>query len=322
MIPTIPDHPSDGGVGVAPEAATADINHDIREMADMVPHQMWFSAPLGGIVYINNRFFEYTGADRALGVGVGWKNVVHPDDLAECIRTRDDAIKSATTWRYEYRIRRHDGEYRWHVGRTLPLFDDAGNLRRWVGTATDIHEEMMAAQRQRLFMREVLAAVTQNRLRLCDTKDDLPKSFSSLPDEKDPNAIALTPQTLRDFRRLVMQVCEQAGLPPERTADVVMAAGEAALNTVTHGGGGEGCAYADPDNGSVQVWVDDNGNGIAENLLHRATLEQGFTTAGSLGQGFPLMLRTADRVFLLTGNTGTTVVLEMDRFAPDVAFAI
>ncbi len=87
--------PLDGGVGVSPETATTDINDDVREMADMVPHQMWFSAPQGGIIHINNRFYEYTGLDRDCGTGLGWANVIYPDDIEECMQSRDKAVKEA-----------------------------------------------------------------------------------------------------------------------------------------------------------------------------------------------------------------------------------
>ena len=66
--------------------------------------------------------------------------------------------------------------------------------------------------------------------------------------------------------------------------------------------------------------IEDTGNGIAVNTLHRATLERGFTTAGSMGHGFWMMLKTADRVWLLTGAGGTTVVIEQDRAEPDPAW--
>jgi hypothetical protein len=54
--------------------------------------------------------------------------------------------------------------------------------------------------------------------------------------------------------------------------------------------------------------------------LHRATLERGFTTAGTMGHGFWLMLKTVDRVWLLTGAAGTTVVIEQDREPAEVAW--
>ena len=84
------------------------------------------------------------------------------------------------------------------------------------------------------------------------------------------------------------------------------------MNAVTHAGGGEGQVFADPD-GPVQVWVRDQGTGIDVAHLPRATLEKGYTTTETLGHGMKMMLQTADRIFLLTGSTGTTVVLEQDR---------
>ncbi|MEO7719063.1 MAG: hypothetical protein ABIY70_22935 [Capsulimonas sp.] len=66
----------------------------------------------------------------------------------------------------------------------------------------------------------------------------------------------------------------------------------------------------------MQVWVVDQGGGIAVEHLPRATLEKGYTTAGTLGQGFKLILACVDRLWLLTGSTGTTIVMEQDRVRP------
>ena len=93
------------------------------------------------------------------------------------------------------------------------------------------------------------------------------------------------------------------------------------MNAVVHGGGsGEGRVHADPEpsrSGPLQIWIQDQGAGIAEETLHRATLERGYTTAGSLGHGFWMILKTCDRIYLLTGPTGTTVVLEQEPQEPD-----
>jgi serine/threonine-protein kinase RsbT len=89
------------------------------------------------------------------------------------------------------------------------------------------------------------------------------------------------------------------------------------MNAVVHAGGGQGSVYADPARGVVQVWVRDAGKGISEEALHRAILEKGFSSAGSLGHGFWMMLKTADRIYLLTGPEGTTVVLEQERTSPE-----
>ncbi len=106
------------------------------------------------------------------------------------------------------------------------------------------------------------------------------------------------------------------GFPDERWQDLILAAGEAAMNAVVHAGGGDGRVCIG-DKGTLQVWVEDRGKGIAVHALHRATLERGYTTAGSLGHGFWLMLKTADRIWLLTGSAGTTVAIEQDRVPPE-----
>jgi anti-sigma regulatory factor (Ser/Thr protein kinase) len=93
------------------------------------------------------------------------------------------------------------------------------------------------------------------------------------------------------------------------------------MNAVVHGGGGTATLFGDVEAGRVQVWVEDAGKGIDLGLLPRATLERGFSSAGTLGQGFWMMIQTCDRLFLLTGPQGTTLVLEQGREAPLPAWA-
>jgi anti-sigma regulatory factor (Ser/Thr protein kinase) len=93
------------------------------------------------------------------------------------------------------------------------------------------------------------------------------------------------------------------------------AASEAGMNAITHVG--RGTAWVSRDGaGTVQVRVADQGGGIDMENLPRATLSRGFSTQGSLGHGLKMMLETADRLHLLTGPTGTTVVLEQERERP------
>ena len=87
------------------------------------------------------------------------------------------------------------------------------------------------------------------------------------------------------------------------------------MNAVVHAGGGEARIFHDGGR-TIQVWLEDHGSGISEERLHLATLERGFTTAGSWGHGFWMMLKLADRVWLHTGQDGTTVVLEQERERP------
>ncbi|MBC7807452.1 MAG: ATP-binding protein [Akkermansiaceae bacterium] len=159
---------------------------------------------------------------------------------------------------------------------------------------------------QRRFLTEVLTNVTDGRLRLCIKKSDLP---ALLPPVSESIPLT-TPQTLAPFRRRIESAGATIGLPRERTQELIIAAGEAAMNAIVHGGGGTATLHGVPGGGQIQVCVIDTGEGITDDNLHRATLERGYTTAGSLGLGFSLMHSVADRVYLLTRPTGTTVVVE------------
>ncbi len=173
-------------------------------------------------------------------------------------------------------------------------------------------ELIQAAVRQRLFLRDVLFSVTQGHLRLCDTEQELPPRC---PVALEP--ITLNPATgMAGLRAAVKEAARDAGFPDERTYDLITAASEAAMNAIVHVGEGVGEILFDPHQGVTQVRVTDHGAGIAFEDLPHATLQKGFTTAGTLGHGMKLMLETTDRLFLLTGTTGTTVVLEQYREAP------
>lgn len=169
--------------------------------------------------------------------------------------------------------------------------------------------------RQRAFFRDVLASVTEGRLRLCDSDSDLPPLLPPIAE------VALEKPTLRRLRHAVRDAATTAGFPDERVHDLVTAVGEAAMNAVVHAGGGTGTVAVN-DQGMMQIVIRDTGAGIDMHRLPRATLERGFTTAGSLGHGFFLMLHSADRVWLMTGPDGTCVILEQDAVPSEPAWLL
>ncbi|MES2460889.1 MAG: PAS domain S-box protein [Armatimonadota bacterium] len=174
-----------------------------------------------------------------------------------------------------------------------------------------LHSEKENVSRQRRFLREILSSLTEGRLQLCDTSDDLPAPMTPASP-----ALTLTAASLRGLRKDTESAAERVGMPPDRCQDLLTAVGEAGMNAVVHGGGGQARVHTDDRRGVVQVWISDNGTGISEEALPYA-LEIGKSSAGSLGHGFWLILKTADRVWLQTGAGGTTVVLEQERATPD-----
>ncbi len=164
-------------------------------------------------------------------------------------------------------------------------------------------EEAAAKQN---FFRDVLLSVTEGRLHLCGSPLELP---APLPLVAGPAPI--TRETLQSVRHQAAAAAETRSFSPDVLDCLLTAVGEAAMNAVVHGGGGEAAIRADDD--TVQVWISDHGAGIALSQLPRATLELGYSTKDSLGHGFWLMLRSADAVSLLTSASGTTVVLTVKR---------
>ena len=169
------------------------------------------------------------------------------------------------------------------------------------------------AVRQRAFLRDVLASVTEGHLHLCDTPGDLPPALA--PFAK-PIPLSMS-GGLRELRRQAAEAAQAAGLPEMRCHDLELAVGEAAMNAVVHAGMGAGQVSWDPGLGVVQVRISDHGEGIAVENLPRATLERGYSTKATLGHGMKMMLQTTDALWLLTGLTGTTVVLVQQPRPPE-----
>lgn len=209
-------------------------------------------------------------------------------------------------------------------------FDDVSTPRHWQETDIRLLQtvaEMIGAYLGRLraenalreaqrragvFVREVLASVTGGRLFLCGTPEDLPPQFG---DREGP--FDLTPQTLKRFRSAVRSMALSIGFSEVRIDELLTGTGEAAMNAVVHARNGVAFVGGSLALGRVQVRIEDLGGGIDVERIPRATLERGYSSAGTLGHGFWLMLQTVDRVYLLTSPQGTTVVLEQDQTPPE-----
>lgn len=113
-----------------------------KSLADALPHIVWTATPDGDLDYYNQLWFDYTGMTFEQTKGWGWKPVLHPDDLQNCIDVWTNAIKNGEFFENEYRFKRvSDGTYRWHLGRGTPVRDANGIIVKWFGTCTDIQDQ-------------------------------------------------------------------------------------------------------------------------------------------------------------------------------------
>ena len=131
------------------EQALGESESRFRLMAETVPDIVYTSLPDGTCDYMNQRFYEYTGAAPGSGELQGWTSLVHPDDVGPLVREWGRAAASDGRFGHEFRLRMADGSYRWFVTRSRALRDDAGTVIRWVGTSTDVDELKLAGQRLR-----------------------------------------------------------------------------------------------------------------------------------------------------------------------------
>ena len=111
-----------------------------QQMVDSLPQIVWVTRPDGWHLYYHRQWYEFTGLSVADSVGHGWNPPFHPDDRPRARRQWAQATGSGQPYEIEYRLRRHDGVYRWMLGRALPLRDPTGQIVQWMGTCTDIDE--------------------------------------------------------------------------------------------------------------------------------------------------------------------------------------
>ena len=118
----------------------------MRQTFDAMPQIAWSVGGDAKVNYVNRRLVEYAGAsDPSETMGErGWASVVHPDDSGLLRSVYAEAVQSGREWEAEIRLRRHDGEYRWHLSRMVPIRDLEGQIVRWFGTSTDIHDLKLA----------------------------------------------------------------------------------------------------------------------------------------------------------------------------------
>jgi PAS domain S-box-containing protein len=117
--------------------------HFFRQVAETLPHMAWTARPDGSLEYFNQRVFEYTGRNQRQLEGWEWRSIVHADDWEQSLARWTRAFKTGNPYEVEYRLRRHDGRYLWHLGAAMPL-REGGRIVRWVGSCTDIENQKRA----------------------------------------------------------------------------------------------------------------------------------------------------------------------------------
>ncbi|MEI8018166.1 MAG: PAS domain S-box protein, partial [Schlesneria sp.] len=150
-----------------------------RELADAIPQIVWVADESGKLTYVNAKAIEYTGMNVDDLLGSGWFTLIHPDDANQAIASWAETIRTHHFLYDELRIRRADGQYRWHVSSTFPIRNSAGDVVEWYSSATDFEELKNTEQSLREQHRLLRIVMSTARVALIVVNDDYEYEFAN-----------------------------------------------------------------------------------------------------------------------------------------------
>lgn len=115
-----------------------------RTLAQALPQLVWMTSADGAYDFASYRWEEYAALDPTHPDT--WAKMVHPDDLAPLTQVWLRSLETGQTYKTEARLRRRDGQYRWHFVHGEPVRGTDGRIMRWIGAFTDIHDQKTFAE--------------------------------------------------------------------------------------------------------------------------------------------------------------------------------
>ncbi|MFN8576792.1 MAG: PAS domain-containing protein [Candidatus Sericytochromatia bacterium] len=118
-------------------------NYDI--ISENIPNLLWTSDADGNAKYFNKKFLDFVGLTFEEIKDWGWRVFIHPDDLDMTMKVWKNSLETGELYKIEYRLKKgSDSQYYWFIARALPLKNEKGDVIKWFGVCTDIHEQKMA----------------------------------------------------------------------------------------------------------------------------------------------------------------------------------
>ncbi|OHE41234.1 MAG: hypothetical protein A2Y16_00220 [Tenericutes bacterium GWF2_57_13] len=113
-----------------------------RLIVESSPNMIWRADLSTACDYFNKTWLDFTGRTHADEKGFGWATGVHPDDLDRCVKIYLDHFHARQPFEMDYRLKRHDGEYRWINDRGVPVYDHFGTFVGFIGSCMDVTEKI------------------------------------------------------------------------------------------------------------------------------------------------------------------------------------
>ncbi len=264
------------------EAALRESDARFRILSECMPQKVWTARPDGRLDYANHMLLEYAGMTTEQLLGWGWTMLIFPDDLQNHLEAWKKSLASGDMFEVEHRVRKHTGEYRWHLARALPLYQPDSQIAMWVGTNTDIHDQKQAEEtlREEHHRKDQFLALLAHELR--NPLAPLSNALQVFPSvQNDPASsealLGIMKRQLRQMTRLIDDLLDLARITtgrmrlrrePIAVESVVVAAVEAVQPLIS-----EREHQFTVNLPQEELWVDADSARLAQiliNLLHNA----------------------------------------------------
>ncbi len=194
------------------EQALRESEERFRLVAASAPVMIWVSDVDGLYTYFNRAWLEFTGRPIETELGNGWADGVHPDDVKQCLDTYTEAFVARKPFRIEYRLRRHDGEYRWILNIGVPTCAH-GAFTGYIGSATDVTDHKRARILLAGLSRRLMDAHEKESARIArELHDDIAQRIAVLAIEMRSlrDAVPAAMAEARALRRIADELADQA----------------------------------------------------------------------------------------------------------------
>lgn len=124
------------------ETALRESEEQFRTLTATIPQLIWTATPDGRVDYLSDQWADYIGLPPEQLYDWSWQQITHPEDLPNTLRNWEHSLQSGEPLEIQHRFRNCTGEWRWQLVRGVPVKDATGNIKKWVGTCTDIQSEV------------------------------------------------------------------------------------------------------------------------------------------------------------------------------------
>jgi len=163
------------------QSALRESEERFRLVANRAPVLIWMAGPDKLCTYFNRFWLEFTGRAIESELGNGWLQGVHPADVSVCGEIYTQAFDRRAEFRMQYRLRRHDGEYRWMVDIGVPRFNSDGSFAGYIGSAIDVTDHKEAEVALSGISRRLIEAQEEERRHIArELHDDLAQRIALL----------------------------------------------------------------------------------------------------------------------------------------------